>query len=766
MKNTHAFLTLLLLLTSAAPILAQVGIGNTDPKGALDITSITDGMLIPRLALVATTTATVITPTESELVYNTATVNDVTPGYYYWDNSKWVRLAAGANSDWALTGNAVANNTSFMGTTDDNDVIFKRFSTRAGKLGITETSLGLNALNPLSSGTNNTAIGKSALAVNTSGASNVAVGASALAANTTAANNTAVGNNALAANTVAGNTAIGFSALAANTSGGSNVAVGFNALTTNGTSANNTAVGYNALTLNTAANNTGIGYRALASNIAANNTAIGYSAMAANTGGSFNTAVGYNALYTNTTGQWNTALGYNALAQNGNGQNNVAVGFNALGRLAATPQNSVAIGSSALSNNTATNCTAVGFQALAGLNTGIDNVAVGINALQTNTGGQQNTAVGGEALALNTISSFNTALGYNALRNLTGAQNTAVGYQAGFASATGTGSDNVFVGNKAGYATTNGANNVSIGSLAGDNTTTGTSNVFIGMNAGNNNSSGSFNVAIGVNAGNAHNGTSNNINIGYQTGFVNTTANNVNIGHQAGFSNTTTGNVNLGFQAGFGETTANKLYISNSNADAINALIYGDFTTGAKILRTNSTFQIGNPAGTGYVFPVARGINTQYLASDASGVLSWATPYGTNTLSALRTNLSANQALVGGGWQKINFNTIIFDTNTEFAASRFTAVKAGIYQINAGYHTNSASSTDYYSIAVYVNGVLYQQNSANHFGNGPVSRNINCSVNLAIGGYVEIYAENYETIIPMNIDSFSGKTFFEVQQIR
>lgn len=766
MKNIYNLLIALIFLFLAPSLQAQVGIGNTDPKGALDVSSTNDGMLIPRVALVLTTTATVITPTESELVYNTATAGDVTPGYYYWDSIKWVRLAAGVSTDWALTGNAVASTTSFMGTTDDYDVIFKRFSTRAGKLGLTETSFGLNALNPLSSGNNNTAFGKSALAANTSGAFNVAVGTNALAANTTSANNTGIGYNALAANTVAGNTAIGYSALATNISGISNVAVGFSALTTNTTTANNTAVGYNALTLNTGANNTGIGYRALATNTAGNNTALGYSAMAANTGGSFNTAVGYNALYTNTTGQWNTALGYNALAQNGNGQNNVAVGYNALGRLAATPQNSVAIGSSALSNNTATNCTAVGFQALAGINTGIDNVAVGINTLLNNTGGQQNTAIGGEALLTNTSSSFNTAIGYNSLRNLTGAQNTAIGYQAGFASATGTGSDNVFVGNKAGYATSIGANNVSIGSLAGDNTTTGASNVFIGMNAGNNNSSGSFNVAIGVNAGNAHNGTSNNVNIGYQTGFVNTTGNNVNIGHQAGFSNTTTGNVNLGYQAGYNEVTANKLYISNSNADATNALIYGDFTVGAKILRTNSTFQIGNPIGSGYVFPVARGLNTQYLSSDASGVLSWTTPNGTNTLSAIRTNLSANQALAGGGWQKINFNTTIFDTNTEFSASRFTAIKAGIYQINAGYHTNSANSSDYYSIAVYVNGALYQQNSANHFANGPVSRNINCSVNLAIGGYVEIYAENYETTIPMNIDSFSGKTFFEIQQIR
>jgi len=47
---------------------------------------------------------------------------------------------------------------------------------------------------------------------------------------------------------------------------------------------------------------------------------------------------------------------------------------------------------------------------------------------------------------------------------------------------------------------------------------------------------------------------------------------------------------------------------------------------------------------------------------------------------------------------------------------------------------------------------------------GPVARNINCIVNLAAGGYVEIYIENYQSSV--NVDSYSGKTFFEVKQIK
>ena len=54
-------------------------------------------MLVPRIALTITSSASpVISPATSLLVYNTATANDVTPGYYFWDGSQWVRLATGA----------------------------------------------------------------------------------------------------------------------------------------------------------------------------------------------------------------------------------------------------------------------------------------------------------------------------------------------------------------------------------------------------------------------------------------------------------------------------------------------------------------------------------------------------------------------------------------------------------------------------------------------------------------------------------------------
>jgi hypothetical protein len=74
----------------------QVGIGTTTPSASssLDIESTDSGVLMPRVILTSTAVFAPIstTPEESLLVYNTNTVNDVTPGYYYWKNARWNRI--------------------------------------------------------------------------------------------------------------------------------------------------------------------------------------------------------------------------------------------------------------------------------------------------------------------------------------------------------------------------------------------------------------------------------------------------------------------------------------------------------------------------------------------------------------------------------------------------------------------------------------------------------------------------------------------------
>lgn len=596
-KTTIGVLTILFFMVNMK---AQVGIGTTLPEGALDITSSTDGLVIPRIALVNTTTVTVITGTTAELVYNTATVNDVTPGFYYLSTATgpWIRIAT-AITGWLTTGNTgIIDGTNYIGTAASTnvDVAFRRNNLAAGKIGTTSTSFGVGAL-------------------------------------------------------------------------------------TNGAGSNSTAIGNNALSVSTGSNNVAIGQDALRNLV--------------------------------TTAQWNTAVGASALGRinTATAQYNTAVGFEAMFAQTGSISNTTAIGYHALFQNAGNSNTALGFQALQGNLTAIGNTAVGGYSLNNNATGANNTAAGFEAGFSATTAANNTLIGFQAGKNNSNASN-----------------NNTFLGYQAGIGST-GANNIAIGSIALAS------------------SGGSNCVAIGVNSLNANTGV-NNTAIGYNSLKSNISG---------------TGNVAIGYQAGFSETASNKLYISNSSTSPTTSLVYGEFSP-IPLLRTNSTFQIGDPSGTGYVFPTTRGVINQYLASDASGVLSWASPNGTNSLSAVRTNLASNQLLSTVGWQIINFTNVIIDANLEFSSNRFVANKAGIYQINAGFHTDNQNNNQFYSIGVYVNGTLYQQTSGNHNGLGTVSRNINCIASLTSGGYVEIFVENYQNSVA--IDSFSGKTFFEITQIK
>lgn len=116
---------------------AQVGIGTTNPNGnallELDASATPGGLLLPRVALVATNEVAPLTAHLAGMtVYNTATagtgINRVTPGYYYNDGGQWVRIigSTSPNENWQLSGNAgTTAGTDFLGTTDNVALQFK-----------------------------------------------------------------------------------------------------------------------------------------------------------------------------------------------------------------------------------------------------------------------------------------------------------------------------------------------------------------------------------------------------------------------------------------------------------------------------------------------------------------------------------------------------------------------------------------------------------------------------------------------------------------
>ena len=91
-----------LLISSSS--FAQVSINSTgnqpDNSAMLDVSAANKGVLIPRVALTGTNDVTTVSsPAASLLVYNTATVSDVTPGFYYYNGAAWTRIVSGIQTE-------------------------------------------------------------------------------------------------------------------------------------------------------------------------------------------------------------------------------------------------------------------------------------------------------------------------------------------------------------------------------------------------------------------------------------------------------------------------------------------------------------------------------------------------------------------------------------------------------------------------------------------------------------------------------------------
>src|SRR5690554_3940039 len=85
------------LLSGVMSMQAQVGIGTLNPNNSamLEVASTDKGILIPRIALASKTDTTTITSgnVNSLLVFNTTNNDEIQPGYYYWFEDSWKKLA-------------------------------------------------------------------------------------------------------------------------------------------------------------------------------------------------------------------------------------------------------------------------------------------------------------------------------------------------------------------------------------------------------------------------------------------------------------------------------------------------------------------------------------------------------------------------------------------------------------------------------------------------------------------------------------------------
>jgi hypothetical protein len=114
---------------------------------------------------------------------------------------------------------------------------------------------------------------------------------------------------------------------------------------------------------------------------------------------------------------------------------------------------------------------------------------------------------------------------------------------------------------------------------------------------------------------------------------------------------------------------------------------------------------------------------------------------------AFSAYLASNQTPSASTWTKVTLDTENFDTNSNFASSRFTPTVAGYYQINAQVGNDYGGSYNAGTIggAIYKNGSVYaQQRTISPTAGYTYGNNIVSAVIYFNGStdYVELYGFN------------------------
>jgi hypothetical protein len=164
----------------------------------------------------------------------------------------------------------------------------------------------------------------------------------------------------------------------------------------------------------------------------------------------------------------------------------------------------------------------------------------------------------------------------------------------------------------------------------------------------------------------------------------------------------------------------------------------------------------------------AGAVNSTYLAGGsalanigAAGVTQ--TYIGTNvagTGPAFSAYPSATTNLVQYTATKITYGTEEWDTNSNFASSRFTPTVAGYYQVNAATSLASAAALTY--IWVYKNGSAYKNGNLVTGSNWTI---VSCQVYFnGSTDYIEIYVQQNGTT--QTNETTSSSNYFQAAMIR
>ncbi|SMC58942.1 hypothetical protein [Moheibacter sediminis] len=263
------FVFLLVIMCNLNHTFAQVGIGiqSPHPSSILHLNSTNKGLLIPNVSLQNSSDTSTITSAENSLlVFNTSSLNGLTPGFYYWHSGQWNRLSTGSTGsgsgvDWSLGGNTISSS-DYLGTNNYQNLVLKVNNTQIGKF---VPNGGISLGNGANANENQS------VAIGTNANSSASNQATAIGYNSTASGyqSTAVGYGAISSH----NSAMGLG-YNSNASGYQSTALGYNSKSSNNSTMavgnESTASGENSISLGVSANSSGqnsaaIGYQATTS---------------------------------------------------------------------------------------------------------------------------------------------------------------------------------------------------------------------------------------------------------------------------------------------------------------------------------------------------------------------------------------------------------------------------------------------------------------------------------------------------------------------
>jgi hypothetical protein len=224
---------------------------------------------------------------------------------------------------------------------------------------------------------------------------------------------------------------------------------------------------------------------------------------------------------------------------------------------------------------------------------------------------------------------------------------------------------------------------------------------------------------------------------------------------------TTTGNITAGNLISNGQAvitytpaTATGVVLTVSGANTQGGTGYADFLRATNVssgaTNSNKTFRLSS---TGSIEVINSAYNSVLLSLTDSGGLSVPGPISISGKQAVNgpafsayPSSGTAQTITSGSQQKILFGTEEYDTNSNFASSRFTPTIEGYYQLNAAIRIDGGSpGTGECMIVIYKNGAEHRR-SWNQSGAAFAGTFWTMSISSLVyangtGDYFEIYAQ-------------------------